>query len=554
MPHRALVACAVATCLGVLAVPLAPAAAAPPPAYAPPVEAPVLDPFRAPTTPYGPGNRGLEYGTEAGTEVAAAADGVVTFAGVVAGTRHVTVLHDDGVRTSYSFLARIDVVAGQHVRQGDVVGITAGTLHFGARVGDAYFDPASLFGTGPPQVHLVPFDLPPGGGLNGERRAIAELVGGIGSLAGGLAGRAVDGAAATAEWLRQDGLQLVRTAAHYMELLAPGWAQLHYALVAARAWQRARAVADRPCTEADAPAPAPPPERRVALLVAGLGSTSTNGAVDHIDTAALGYDEPDVVRFSYAGGRTPDPHDGFASVPSTPYGPADSQIDLRVAGRRLADLVEAMVAAAPGVPLDLYAHSQGGLVVRLALIELQRRHGAAWLAQLGRLATLGTPHHGADLATGAYAIGSTTAGSAAFDAAADALHIPLDDDAPSVQQLAETSAVVRELASTPLPEGLRAVSIAARGDIVVPVPRTQVDGATQVVVPVDGISAHDELPGSPEAGRELALALSGLPPTCQGFTAALLGQLTGEGISMAEDSVAALGWAASLRFGAPVGG
>jgi hypothetical protein len=554
MPHRALVACAVATCLGVLAVPLAPATASPPPTYVPPVDAPVVDPFRAPTTPYGPGNRGLEYGTEPGTEVVAAADGVVTFAGLVAGTRHVTVLHDDGVRTSYSFLARIDVVVGQHLRQGDVVGITAGTLHFGARVGDAYFDPASLFGTGPPQVHLVPFDLPPGDGLGGERRALAQLVGGIGSLAADVAGRALDGAAATAEWLRQDGLQLVRTAAHYMELFAPGWAQLHYAMVATRAWERARAAADRPCTASDAPAPAPPPERRVALLVAGLGSTSTNGAIDDIDTSALGYEGPDVVRFSYAGGRTPDPGDGFAGVPSSPYGPADSQIDLRLAAGRLADLVGALVAEAPGVPLDLYAHSQGGLVVRLALIELQRRHGDAWLAHVGLVATLGTPHEGADLATGAYAIGSTRAGSAAFDAAAGALHIPLDDDAASVQQLAETSDVVRELADTPLPDDLRAVSIAARGDAVVPVPRTQVDGALQVVVPVDGISAHDALPGSPEAGRELALALAGLPPTCQRFRDALLGQLTGEGISLAEDSAAAVGWLANLGMGPPIGG
>ena len=27
----------------------------------PPVDAPVLDPFRAPAGPYGPGNRGIEY-------------------------------------------------------------------------------------------------------------------------------------------------------------------------------------------------------------------------------------------------------------------------------------------------------------------------------------------------------------------------------------------------------------------------------------------------------------------------------------------------------------
>ncbi len=145
MPHRvALVV--IALSLTFAALPPSPAAASPPD-YRPPVDAPVVDPFRAPTAPYGPGNRGLEYGTAFGTPVAAAADGVITFAGLVAGSRHVTVLHADGVRTTYSFLAQVDVVVGQRVAQGDRVGITAGRLHFGARKGDAYFDPAALFAT-----------------------------------------------------------------------------------------------------------------------------------------------------------------------------------------------------------------------------------------------------------------------------------------------------------------------------------------------------------------------------------------------------------------------
>src|SRR6187455_1658048 len=127
----------------------APAAAAPdPPGYLPPVDAAVVDPFRPPATRFGPGNRGLEYGTQPGVPVRAAAGGRVTFAGAVAGTLHVTVLHDDGIRTSYSFLQRVDVVIGQHVEQGDQLGLTGGHLHLGARRGDEYFDPATLFGGG----------------------------------------------------------------------------------------------------------------------------------------------------------------------------------------------------------------------------------------------------------------------------------------------------------------------------------------------------------------------------------------------------------------------
>lgn len=556
MPHRALAACAAALVLVATAAPR-PAAAAPPPTYVPPVDAPVADPFRPPAEPYGAGNRGLEYATPAGTEVRAAADGVVMFAGLVAGTRHVTVRHPDGLRTTYSFLERIDVVVGQQVRQGDLVGTTVGHLHLGARLGDAYLDPAVLFGAGPEQAHLVPFDEPPGPGEGGERSAIRQLVGGIGGLATRLAGRVLDqaleGTGATAAWLRAESGQLLRTAAHYLSRSSPGVAELYLVLRGMEMWSRARASSDRLCTAAGEPAP-PPSERRVAVLVAGLGSTSASAAIDALATEPLGYEEPDVVRFSYAGGRTPDPSDGFAAIEATPYDPGATQGDLPAAGDRLADLIEAVVARSPGTPVDVYAHSQGGVVTRLALIELERRHGAAWLERLGLVATLGTPHGGADLATAVYAAGSTQAGSLALDGLAAALGLGLDDDAPAVSQLAETSEVVAELQASPIPAGVDVVSIAARGDLVVAVPRTAAPGAVQVVVPVSGMAAHERLPGSPEVARELALALAGRPPGCQSFRTALVDQVVGEGISGAEDALGALAWVVGLRHGAPLGG
>src|SRR3546814_629456 len=135
---------------------------------------------------------------------------------------------------------------------------------------------------------------------------------------------------------------------------------------------RARAQASRPCSQPGAAAP-PPPERRVALLVAGLGSTSENGAIDDVDAEGLGYDAPDVLRFSYEGGRTPDPTDGWTAIEPAAYDAADSQIDLRTSGARLADLIEEVAELSPGTPIDLYAHSQGGLVTRLALGERGHR-------------------------------------------------------------------------------------------------------------------------------------------------------------------------------------
>jgi hypothetical protein len=141
-------------------LPAAPArpAGAEPVGYIAPIVAPVVDPFRPPATPYGPGNRGIEYATVPGSPVVAAADGTVVFAGQVAGSLHVTVRHADGVRITASFLATALVVAGAPVVQGQAIGTTADRLHVSARRGDVYFDPASLWGGGPPRVYLVPLD------------------------------------------------------------------------------------------------------------------------------------------------------------------------------------------------------------------------------------------------------------------------------------------------------------------------------------------------------------------------------------------------------------
>lgn len=553
MPRRALACLVGAAVLTVVLV--APAAADDGPVgYLPPVDAPVVDPFRPPATPFGPGNRGLVYGTEPGTVVRAAAAGVVTFAGSVAGSRHVTVQHADGLRTSYSFLDAVVVVVGQRVAQGESVGTTVGRLHLGARSGDAYLDPASLFGAGLPQVHLVPFELPLGTGEPGERSAIRQLIGGVAGIAGDLAGAAADkvlaGTGATVDWLRSEGPQLLRTAGHYAERSMPGIAQVHLGLSFLDAYARARSASSRECTAAGV-AVAPPEGRRVALLVGGLGSTSERAAVDDVDTEALGYDAGDVLRYSYAGGRTPDPTDHFDHLDTSSYEKADTQRDLRAAGADLADLVEDVAAGFP-LPIDLYAHSQGGVVVRLALIELEARHGRAWLERLGLVATLATPHGGADLATAAHGIGSTGLGSTVFDAAGVAMG--LDDDAPSAAQLAESSDVVAELAATPIPESVHAVSIAARGDVVVPVPRAAARGAEEVVVPLTGLSAHDELPGSDAATRELTLALAGRPPGCQSFASAFGDQLAGQGISWLEDSIGAVAWAGAAWRGQLLGG
>jgi hypothetical protein len=524
--RRPLAACAAVLVLLAL-LPTARAAAEPSPGYRPPVDAPVTDGFRPPEHRYGPGHRGLEYGTAPGAEVDAAADGRVVFAGLVAGALHVTVLHPDGLRTTVSYLRTVDVVVGQVVAQGDRLGTADGALFFSAREGDEYLDPAGLFAEGPPRVWLVPFDDPPGGGAGGERSTIRQLLGFGSAIARGIGG----GVSGTVGWVGDHGGEALRTAAAYAPVVVPNLRAALLVATSLRVLHAAWEESHRPCT-ADAVPVAPPSERRIVVLVAGLGSTSSNGSIDDVDVGALGYDPADVVRLSYRGGRTPGSTGHPPGVRATSYGKADSQQDLHVVGRHLADLVEALAAAAPGVPIDVIAHSQGGLVARLGLAELERR-GA--VDPVDHLVTIGTPHQGAPLATHGRAMSALPYGKWAFNHTVGP-RVDLDADTPTLGQLSTAGDLVHELAGTPLPAGVAATSIAGRTDLIVPAPRTRLAGARSVVIPTATADAHKDLPGDPRTGRELLLALTGAPPACRGLGEALLDQVASQAIDQVEGS------------------
>lgn len=124
--------------------------------YRPPVDAPVADRFRPPATPYGRGNRGLAYAAPPGAAVRAAGPGVVGFSGLVAGRWHVSIVHPDGLRTTYSSLRAVHVHRGDRVQDGRVIGTADDGFHLGALAGDAYLDPEQLFGTSKGRARLVP--------------------------------------------------------------------------------------------------------------------------------------------------------------------------------------------------------------------------------------------------------------------------------------------------------------------------------------------------------------------------------------------------------------
>ena len=120
--------------------------------YAWPVRGPVIRGFEPPAGPYDPGHRGIDIAAPFGTDMAAAQDGVVAFAGAVAGALFISIDHLDGVRTTYSWLSAILVKKGDQVRKGQIIGRTGHGhpdvprthLHFGARVGRTYIDPMLL--------------------------------------------------------------------------------------------------------------------------------------------------------------------------------------------------------------------------------------------------------------------------------------------------------------------------------------------------------------------------------------------------------------------------
>jgi murein DD-endopeptidase MepM/ murein hydrolase activator NlpD len=122
----------------------------------------VTRPFAPPPTPYAAGHRGADLGGAPGSPVLAAGDGVVVFAGLVAGRPVISIDHAGGLRTTYEPVA-VSVGAGQHVVRGSPIGtLSAGhpecpraaCLHWGLRRGESYLDPMALLRV--PRVRLLP--------------------------------------------------------------------------------------------------------------------------------------------------------------------------------------------------------------------------------------------------------------------------------------------------------------------------------------------------------------------------------------------------------------
>ncbi|MFT4042044.1 MAG: M23 family metallopeptidase [Gordonia sp. (in: high G+C Gram-positive bacteria)] len=133
-----------------------------------PPRATVVRGFDPPDQRWESGHRGVDFAAAPGTIVLAAADGVIRFAGNVGGKSSVSILHGDGLITTYEPVQPI-AKKGARVARGDPIATVASAhpgcpvhscLHWGARrgVGHAatYVNPLGLLGA--IRVRLKPVD------------------------------------------------------------------------------------------------------------------------------------------------------------------------------------------------------------------------------------------------------------------------------------------------------------------------------------------------------------------------------------------------------------
>jgi murein DD-endopeptidase MepM/ murein hydrolase activator NlpD len=132
-----------------------------------PLDGLILRGFELPSSPYASGHRGIDIGAPDGTTVHAAAGGVVRFAGSVAGSLFVSLDHDGGLQTTYSWVSRVDVARGDPVDKGDPIALSgeghpgddgSSHLHFGVKQDGAYADPLDYLGAFDVSdlIHLAP--------------------------------------------------------------------------------------------------------------------------------------------------------------------------------------------------------------------------------------------------------------------------------------------------------------------------------------------------------------------------------------------------------------
>ena len=429
-----------------------------PGAYRMPVAGGLLAAYDPPDSFYGAGHRGIDLAAAPGTAVRAAGDGRVAFAGVVAGHRWITLVHPDGLRTSYGVLADTLVRAGEQVTAGEIIGHASGTAH-----------PAG----GPPGTR------PPGTPIGtdvaraGLHVAVRDRTGAYLDPMAVLAGRWVPALVGDGAWVPR----AAPTVPHY-----DAWDGRH----------RFGFVPGSPVATHPGWVFAPNPNHVIG--VAGLGSRTGRLPIDLTD---LGYDPADVTYLSYAGRGGHGPADD-PTRDQAPYGPADTWRGVAAAAAHLRDQLRAQWRRSPGQAVDLVGHSMGGVVIAYYLLVLHDPTDPT-LPPIGHVATIASPLEGADLAAAVVDARRSLFARLGIDALSSVL--PTEDaGSQAIADLAVGSDLVDRIESSwarahghpfqgPLATGTRVFTFGGSRDPIVPEHRSGLPGAGHVVLP----GAHDSV-------------------------------------------------------------
>jgi len=249
----------------------------------------------------------------------------------------------------------------------------------------------------------------------------------------------------------------------------------------------------RECTPLrEVPSGAPAPNGNVAVVIAGLNS-NRNDPVFSVP-GRLGYRSGDVYRFSYRG------NDGRRLF--EPYTHSDTYRSLSLHEFGLADLLRKVGRRHPGRDVDLFAHSQGGLVARGTVASL----AAEWdpdLPRIAHLITYATPHRGTRLADAPDVLEGGDAGFLLLDATRSA---GFDPWATSIGQMRPGSPYLEDLASSDVTLGTRVLALSIPNDFIVPAHRAGWKGeASRTVPPEGGVFGHSAITRS-EAADGMAYA------------------------------------------------
>ena len=447
----------------------------------PPVDGLIERYFDAPDGPYGAGHRGIDYAISSGTRVRAAGGGTVTWAGPVAGRLAVTIDHGGGLETTYSVLSALEVMRGDVVDEGRWLG-TARAAHEGS-AGGLHFGVKLDDRYVDPLAFLGPADL--AGAIH-----LAPLI--------------------ESETDLPDALHLA-----------------HEGAGAAARSCRDPAMVERP----------PPPNDNVAVAIGGLSSSTTGGSNAAIlereyGPWSLGYPTRRVYRFSYRGAAGRDLHE--------PYTEADTWRDLDESALLLERLLERIARRHPGSDVDLFGHSQGGLVARALVARLARAYDPR-LPRIEHVVTFGAPHTGTTSADIPFELSNETiSGRFAVDELADRAregHFPVDPRATSIDQMRPGATFITDLAREDVMYGTRVLALASPHDLIVPTGSALWPGEYSRVLSPDSWNGHRESVGSDQARAISYAFLRGAATSCPGNWDAW-GPLLGRGVSLAHSLVA----------------